>query len=395
MKFKEDILNQVQIILKSVESIVCQISNYSESNENSQNVECLEDMWWEHEKVKNESFLFDDDIVSNYSSSEGDQSADYSAEPISTFMETAALPSLYTESALVTAICQEMEDTSPPSVPRTLSCTLSIASEGEEEEISIADRVASRRRSCTSQQVDDPGPATSPVLVSPSVRTSTASSCSCYEEEINNNNTSGSYNNKAGANSDIINNLLSCMSRVAPANKFAPLISKKRKKKMRQKKLKKVLHPDLITMWQHCSQLCAEPDVSPATPTPSPYPRVDWSRVNQRMLANLPKPDLFPVHGCAQDASFFVKRQVTVAHDSVRFWSPYEEAGSYPYGSLPGFLTQDGVIAPGGHGENVHGYVWSPDYQGWVLQATNPQKQNKDKAAFVFNKKFKRTKRPR
>ena len=185
------------------------------------------------------------------------------------------------------------------------------------------------------------------------------------------------------------------MSRVAPANKFAPLISKKRKKKMRQKKLKKVLHPDLITMWQHCSQLCAEPDVSPATPTPSPYPRVDWSRVNQRMLANLPKPERFPVHGCAQDESFFVKRQVTVAHDSVRFWSPYEEAGSYPYGSLPGFLTQDGVIAPGGHGENVHGYVWSPDYQGWVLQATNPQKQNKDKAAFVFNKKFKRTKRPR
>ena len=101
------------------------------------------------------------------------------------------------------------------------------------------------------------------------------------------------------------------------------------------------------------------------------------------------------MHGCAQDESFFVKRQVTVAHDSVRFWSPYEEAGSYPYGSLPGFLTQDGIIAPGGHGENVHGYVWSPDYQGWVLQATNPQKQNKDKAAFVYNKKFKRNKRPR
>ena len=198
-----------------------------------------------------------------------------------------------------------------------------------------------------------------------------------------------------GSQSDIISNVLSCISRVAPANKFDPLISKKRKKKARQKKLKKVLHPDLITMWQHCSQLCAEPDVSPATPTPSPYPRVDWSRVNQRMLANLPKPERFPVHGCAQDESFFVKRQVTVAHDSVRFWSPYEEAGSYPYGSLPGFLTQDGVIAPGGHGENVHGYVWSPDYQGWVLQATNPQKQNKDKAAFVFNKKFKRTKRPR
>ena len=133
MKFKEDILNQVQIILKSVESIVSQISNYSES-ENCQNVECQEEMWWEHEKVKNESFLFDDDIVSNCSSSEGDQSADYSAEPISTFMEIAALSSPYTESALVTAICQEVEDTAPPSVPRTLSSTISSTSSSEVEE---------------------------------------------------------------------------------------------------------------------------------------------------------------------------------------------------------------------------------------------------------------------
>ena len=233
MKFKEDILNQVQIILKSVESIVCQISNYSESNENSQNVECLEDMWWEHEKVKNESFLFDDDIVSNYSSSEGDQSADYSAEPISTFMETAALPSPYTESALVTAICQEMEDTAPPSVPRTLSSTLSStsSSEEEEEELSVADRVASRRRRCVPQPVDDPDPATSHVSVSPSVGSSASSSCD--EQEINNNNRG---HNNTGANCITISNLLSCMKLVAPNDKFDTRKSNKMKKKKRQKR---------------------------------------------------------------------------------------------------------------------------------------------------------------
>ena len=197
-----------------------------------------------------------------------------------------------------------------------------------------------------------------------------------------------------GSQSDIISNVLSCISRVAPANKFDPLISKKRKKKARQKKLKKVLHPDLITMWQHCSQLCAEPDVSPATPTPSPYPRVDWSRVNQRMFANLPKPDLFPVHGCAQDASFFVKRQVTVAHDSVRFWSPYEEAGHCPYGSLPGFLTQDGVVAPGGHGEVVSGYIWSTEYGCWVLHASIPRSSDKP-AGSSHRKVVKKKMKPR
>ena len=171
-------------------------------------------------------------------------------------------------------------------------------------------------------------------------------------------------------------------------------------KKKRRKSERKELHPDLITMWRHANEICAPPvsrarHASPA----SPYPRVDWSRVNQRMLANLPKPERFPVHGCTQDETFFVKRKVTVAHDSVRFLSPYEQAIHCPYGSLPGFLTQDGVIAPGGHGEVVHGYVWSPDYHGWVLQASNPvgqqKKQNKDEAAFVKNKKLKRNKRPR
>ena len=184
------------------------------------------------------------------------------------------------------------------------------------------------------------------------------------------------------------------MSRVAPDNKFAPLMSKKRKKKMRQKKLKKALHPDLITMWQHCSQLCAEPDVSPAAPTPSPYPRVDWSRVNQRMLANLPKPERFPVHGCTQDETFFVKRKVTVAHDSVRFLSPYEEAIHCPYGSLPGFLTQDGVVAPGGHGEVVSGYIWSTEYGCWVLHASIPRSSDKP-ASSSHRKVVKKKMKPR
>ena len=197
-----------------------------------------------------------------------------------------------------------------------------------------------------------------------------------------------------GSQSDIISNVLSCISRVAPANKFAPLISKKRKKKARQKKLKKMLHPELITMWQHCSQLCAEPDVSPATSTPSPYPRVDWSRVNQRMLANLPKPERFPVHGCAQDAAFYEPRQVTVAHDDVRFRSPYEEAILCPYGSLPGFLTQDGVVAPGGHGEVVSGYIWSHEYGCWVLHASVPRSIDKP-AGSSHRKVVKKKMKPR
>ena len=41
----------------------------------------------------------------------------------------------------------------------------------------------------------------------------------------------------------------------------------------------------------------------------SPYPRVDWTKVNQRNLANLPKPQFYPVHGCAQDPTFYEPRK--------------------------------------------------------------------------------------
>ena len=145
-------------------------------------------------------------------------------------METADLPSPYTESALVTAIHQEMEDTAPPSVSCP-SSTLSSMSSSEEDYLSIADRVTSRRRRCVPQPVDDPDPATSHISVSPSVGSSASSSC--VEQEINNNNRG--HNNTTGANCITISNLLSCMKLVAPNDKFDTRKSNKMKKK-RQKR---------------------------------------------------------------------------------------------------------------------------------------------------------------
>ena len=185
------------------------------------------------------------------------------------------------------------------------------------------------------------------------------------------------------------------MQRVAPADRFSPSLSKKMMKKRRRKFERKELHPDLITMWRNADEICAPPvsrarHASPA----SPYPRVDWSRVNQRMLANLPKPERFPVYGCAQDAAFYEPRQVTVAHDDVCFRSPYDEAIHCPYGSLPGFLTQDGVIAPGGHGEVVSGYIWSHEYGCWVLHASIPRSSDKP-AGSSHRKVVKKKMKPR
>ena len=207
-------------------------------------------------------------------------------------MERIAMVSTPMESALVTAISQEMED-APFSAHGS-------ESEMEEEELSVADRVRNRHRRCVPHPVDVPDPVI--VSVSPSVRTSTTGSSS-DEEEINNNRTSG-------ANISFINNMILCMNQVAPDAKFDSMKSKKMKKKKAKRRKKKMLHPDLISMWHHASQLFTEVTVPVAKVIPSPYPKVkDWAKVNQRNLANLPKPQHYPVQGCAEDPSFFEKRK--------------------------------------------------------------------------------------
>ena len=178
------------------------------------------------------------------------------------------------------------------------------------------------------------------------------------------------------------------MQRVAPADRFSPSLSRKMMKKRRRKFERKELHPDLITMWRNANEICAPP----APRHTSPYPRVDWTKVNQRNLANLPKPQYYPVHGCAQDPTFYEPRKSPCPLGNP-LRSLYDEAGAIPFGSELGFRTQAGVIAPGSHGELVSGYTWSPDYQDWVLMATIPRdKQTRPASA---SKKFKKNKWPR
>ena len=162
-------------------------------------------------------------------------------------------------------------------------------------------------------------------------------------------------------------------------------------KKRRRKFERKELHPDLITMWRNADEICAPP--APRVRHTCPYPRVDWSRVNQRNLANLPKPQYYPVHGCAQDPTFYEPRKSPCPLGNP-LRSLYHEAGAIPFGSELGFRTQAGVIAPGSHGELVSGYTWSPDYQDWVLMATIPR-DKQTRPAFVSKNKFKKNKWPR
>ena len=111
-------------------------------------------------------------------------------------------------------------------------------------------------------------------------------------------------------------------------------------------------------------------DVSPEVPAPVNvpevvYPSIDWSQVNTRNLSNLPVPGTHAVHGCSQDPSHYEQKQVQ-GYNKME-WRPSQFEQNYPFGHLPGFLTDMGVIAFSP--EVIHGHVWDVQEHKWVLHA--------------------------
>ena len=146
----------------------------------------------------------------------------------------------------------------------------------------------------------------------------------------------------------------------------------KNSKRRKARKMRRLLHPELFSIWYYSSQLLS--DVSKKTaPLPS-YPEVDWSCVNKRFLTNVPNPVQYPVHGCSEDQDFYETKYV-----SCDFGGMTSRGSAFtrdaPFGSLPGYRTICGVISvPSG---NVfHGYTWLEN-QGWVLHATMPTRSAK------------------
>ena len=134
-----------------------------------------------------------------------------------------------------------------------------------------------------------------------------------------------------------------------------------------------------INVWQvfgDLSSICHNAlvlftDVSPEVPAPVTvpevvYPSIDWGQVNTRNLSNLPVPDTHAIHGCSQDPSHYEKKQVQ-GYNRME-WRPSQFEQNYPFGHLPGFLTDMGVIAFSP--EVIHGHVWDVKEHKWVLHAS-------------------------
>ena len=110
-----------------------------------------------------------------------------------------------------------------------------------------------------------------------------------------------------------------------------------------------------------------EPEVVAA---PDPFPHVRWSDV--RFKPALPTPESCPIYSCSQDPGFYKEKKeyrngsiIPTCTDS-----DFQRLACYngqPFGSLPGYKTNLGVVAvptiP------VGGYVYCPDARKWVIFA--------------------------
>ena len=91
---------------------------------------------------------------------------------------------------------------------------------------------------------------------------------------------------------------------------------------------------------------------------------------HQRALNNLPKPQDIPLHGCSQDEGLYNQWHNT----------------NFPFGSMPGFRTNLGIISLDTIKEPVHGFVYDHDYGGWVIHASY-KKDVFNRKDVIFNRK--------
>ena len=149
---------------------------------------------------------------------------------------------------------------------------------------------------------------------------------------------------------------------------------------IRQVQLNAAVCEDLHCLWNNVGDLFIQKVESeencttlpPATPAIR-YKSIDFSKVNVRNMANIPKPTNFPVHGCSPESKFYTEVV------KVDYWDYYGNQRTFessfkrkaPFGSLYGYQTNVGIVPV--PDTPVHGHVWSDQLHDWVLHAVFPE----------------------
>ena len=91
----------------------------------------------------------------------------------------------------------------------------------------------------------------------------------------------------------------------------------------------------------------------------SPYPIIDFSKVNKRALSNLLEPERFPILGCSPDQSFYKGKYETLNSIESRKVLKCKHDEKYPFGIAFGFETNLGIVDWNSREGAIHGYIWT------------------------------------
>merc|ERR1711923_495658 len=145
------------------------------------------------------------------------------------------------------------------------------------------------------------------------------------------------------------------------------------------------IHPELKAVFKNVQDLFSPAPGSLVPDQRPPVPVVDWTRVNQRGLGNLPTPQMFPKLGCSDDKNIYAQRSYDRGAHGVIKEGSIHETDKYPFGGEFGIMTDMGVISTnkGDHMDDpymniVHGHVWSRDLCCWVVHARYASKEKED-----------------
>ena len=157
-----------------------------------------------------------------------------------------------------------------------------------------------------------------------------------------------------------ITKLVNCLSKLE--KKYSTPTHKRKERLFRRKKRTSAIVPkEFANIFDYLAD--PEADVVKLVPNAS-YPDVKWNLVKFKPV--LPTPESCPIYSCSQDPDFY--ENYTADPDSGIIANKFYER--HPFGCLPGFVTNLGVVAV--PKAPVGGYVYCPHDKRWLIHATTP-----------------------
>ena len=169
------------------------------------------------------------------------------------------------------------------------------------------------------------------------------------------------------------------------------IYTKEKSAELQQQRLNELVFEEFQCLWKNVDDLFVQnPDPSQSCTTPPPVPvvrykSIDFSKVNIRNMANIPKPSSHPIHGCSQDPKFY-SEEVVLSYDYYNRPHKLESSHkkSMPFGCLYGYQTNEGIVPV--PTTPVNGHVWSDDLRDWVLHAVYPDECSAARAPWTSSR---------